>query len=211
MYYAGYIKEASNKKKILIENKFKKLKNQLSKSRINFYGKIVNSNTLKILRKSESPVLTVPNTKRSGKYKVEKILLPVDISEKNYKSLEYAIDIANKTGAHISIIYILSIPHNINEIPPNVMDEIVEGSNRELLDLLAKSRGKNKKLSISKKLIISLSPSTTILEYAKKNNFNLLVMNSHNKRNLERFFLGSVAEEVIRGSGCPVLTIRPGY
>jgi len=246
MYYAGYIKEASNKKKILIENKFKKLKNQLSKSRINFYGKIVKgeiddeikkfskskktdlisignsgkdfisrtilgSNTLKILRKSERPVLTVPNTKRSGKYKVEKILLPVDISEKNYKSLECAIDIANKTGAHISIIYILSIPHNINEIPPNVMDEIVEGSNRELLDLLAKSRGKNKKLSISKKLIINLSPSTTILEYAKKNNFNLLVMNSHNKRNLERFFLGSVAEEVIRGSSCPVLTIRPGY
>ena len=41
MYYAGYIVEVANKKKILIENKFKKLKNQLSKSRINFSGKIV--------------------------------------------------------------------------------------------------------------------------------------------------------------------------
>ena len=88
------------------------------------------------------------------------------------------------------------------------MDEIVSGSNNELNKIVAGSKEKIKNLSISKKMIIGLSPSTRILNYARKNDFGLIVINSNNKGNLARFFLGSVSEDVIRGSVCPVLTIR---
>lgn len=88
------------------------------------------------------------------------------------------------------------------------MDEIVNGSHNELNKLVAGSKEKIKNLSISKKMIIGLSPSTRILNYARKNDFDLIVINSNNKGNLARFFLGSVSEDVIRGSVCPVLTIR---
>jgi len=169
---------------------------------------ILGSNTLKVLRNSEIPVLTVPPKKIKGKYKIKKILLPLDISEPNYDSLEYALDIAEKTGSHITVLYILSLPHNTNEIPPNVMDEIVNGSHNELNKIISGSKDKFKNLSISKKMIIGLSPSKRILNYANKNNFDIIVINSNNKGNLARFFLGSVSEEVIRGSYCPVLTIR---
>ena len=169
---------------------------------------ILGSNTLKVLRNSEIPVLTVPPLKIRGKYKVKKILLPLDISEPNYDSLEYALDIAEKTGSHLTVLYILSLPHNTNEIPPKVMDEIVSGSHNELNKIVAESKEKIKNLSIVKKMIIGLSPSTRILNYARKNDFDLIVINSNNKGNLARFFLGSVSEDVIRGSVCPVLTIR---
>jgi nucleotide-binding universal stress UspA family protein len=169
---------------------------------------ILGSNTLKVLRNSEIPVLTVPPLKIKGKYKVKKILLPLDISEPNFDSLEYALDIAEKTGSHLTVLYILSLPHNTKEIPPKVMDEIVNGSHNELNKLVAGSKEKIKNLSISKKMIIGLSPSTRILNYARKNDFDLIVINSNNKGNLARFFLGSVSEDVIRGSVCPVLTIR---
>ncbi|MEE9193994.1 MAG: universal stress protein [Thermodesulfobacteriota bacterium] len=169
---------------------------------------ILGSNTLKVLRNSEIPVLTVPPVKIRGKYKVKKILLPLDISEPNYDSLEYALDIAEKTGSHLTVLYILSLPHNTNEIPPKVMDEIVNGSHNELNKIVAGSKEKIKNLSIVKKMIIGLSPSTRILKYARKNDFDLIVINSNNKGNLARFFLGSVSEDVIRGSVCPVLTIR---
>ena len=132
----------------------------------------------------------------------------MEISENNYDSLEYALDIADKTGSHITLLYILSLPHNSTEIPPKVMDEIVNGSHKELNKLVSEAKEKNKNLRISKKLIIGLSPSTRILSYAKKNSFDLIVMNSNNKGNLARFFLGSVSEDVIRGSVCPVLTVR---
>jgi len=169
---------------------------------------ILGSNTLKVLRNSEIPVLTVPPLKIRVKYKVKKILLPLDISEPNYDSLEYALDIAEKTGSHLTVLYILSLPHNTNEIPPKVMDEIVNGSHNELNKIVAGSKEKIKNLSIVKKMIIGLSPSTRILNYARKNDFDLVVINSNNKGNLARFFLGSVSEDVIRGSACPVLTIR---
>lgn len=227
-----------------IEKRFKKFKDDLSKSGLKFTGKVVKgdvdtgvknyseliganlitvattgkdyvsqlilgSNTLKILRSSSIPVLTVPYKNNNTDFKVDKILVPVDISEKNYRSLEYALDIAGKTGSRITILYILAIPHNTNEIPPKVIDEMVKGANDELQELVSDSSEKVKNLSINKKLVIGLSPSKRIIEYAKKNKFNLIVLNSHNRGGIERFFLGSVAEDVIRGSGCPVFTVKP--
>jgi len=168
---------------------------------------LLGSNTLKVLRNFEIPVLTVPPLKIRGKYRVKKILLPLDISEPNYDSLEYALDIAEKTGSHLTVFYILSLPHNTNEIPPKVMDEIVSWSHNELNKIVTGTKEKIKNLSISKKMIIGLNPSSRILNYARKNKFDLIVMNSNNKGNLTRFFLGSVSEDVIRGSVCPVLTI----
>jgi len=243
VYYAGYIEEASQKKKLLIEKSFKKIKDELLKKGIKFSGKVIKgdidseiknytkkinaglivvgntgkdfisrlilgSNTLKILRNSEIPVLTVPPVKIKGKYKIKKILLPLDISEPNYDSLEYTLDLVEKTGSHLTVLYILSLPNNSNDLPSRVMDEIVNGSHNELNKLIVSSKEKNEKIRIGKKLIIGLSPSTRILNYAKRNDFDLIVMNSNNKGNLARFFLGSVSEDVIRGSVCPVLTIR---
>ncbi len=169
---------------------------------------ILGSNTIKILRNSDIPVLTVPSVKKKGKYSIKKVLVPVEISENNYDSLEYAIDIAGRTDAHVTLLYILSLPHNSTEIPPRVMDEIVNGSHNELNKMVSESKDKSKNLRISKKLIIGLNPSSRILNYAKKNSFDLIVMNSNNKGNMARFFLGSVSEDIIRGSVCPVLTIR---
>ncbi len=52
------------------------------------------------------------------------------------------------------------------------------------------------------------SPSEIILEYANKNNIDLIVMGTHGRRGLGYLFLGSVTEEVVRFAKCPVYTIR---
>ncbi|MGI9534619.1 MAG: universal stress protein [Thermodesulfobacteriota bacterium] len=70
-------------------------------------------------------------------------------------------------------------------------------------------KSNNFNLKIRKKHLVDLHPAMKITNYAKKNNFDLIVMNSHSKGNLERFFLGSVTEDVIRNSRCPVLSIKP--
>jgi nucleotide-binding universal stress UspA family protein len=46
-----------------------------------------------------------------------------------------------------------------------------------------------------------------ILEYARKNQIDLIVMGTHGRRGFRRHLLGSVAEEIVRKSPCPVLTI----
>ena len=46
-----------------------------------------------------------------------------------------------------------------------------------------------------------------ILDYAKKNKVNLIVMSTHGRSGVSRWFFGSVAERVLRHSVIPVLII----
>jgi universal stress protein A len=48
-----------------------------------------------------------------------------------------------------------------------------------------------------------------ILQAAADARIDLIVMATHGRKGLSHFFIGSVAEQVVREATCPVLTIRP--
>ncbi len=52
------------------------------------------------------------------------------------------------------------------------------------------------------------SPVRDIIQIAESGRFDLIVMATHGRMMLSRFFLGSVTENVIRRAPCPVLAIR---
>ena len=52
---------------------------------------------------------------------------------------------------------------------------------------------------------IAVAPA--IVEYAEAEEIDLIVLGTHGRRGLRRFLLGSVAEEVVRTAGCPVVTV----
>ena len=51
-------------------------------------------------------------------------------------------------------------------------------------------------------------PADSIVAYARTAGIDLIVMGTHGRAAIERLFLGSVAERVIRTAPCPVLTVR---
>ena len=53
------------------------------------------------------------------------------------------------------------------------------------------------------------SPARGVLDYANDNDIDLIVIGTNGHRGFERFMLGSVAEEVVRKSNCPVWTCHP--
>ena len=53
------------------------------------------------------------------------------------------------------------------------------------------------------------SAANEILDYAKKNGIDLIIMTTHGSSGLVRWALGSVADRVVRYAECPVLTISP--
>jgi len=53
------------------------------------------------------------------------------------------------------------------------------------------------------------SPAEKILELAQQENIDLIIMGAHGRKGLERVFFGSVADKVVTGAPCPVLTIHP--
>jgi nucleotide-binding universal stress UspA family protein len=52
-------------------------------------------------------------------------------------------------------------------------------------------------------------PATSIVQAAKEENVDLIVMSTHGRSGIKGLFFGSVAEKVVRSAECPVLTIKP--
>ncbi len=52
-------------------------------------------------------------------------------------------------------------------------------------------------------------PADTIIQYAMENSVDLIVMSTHGRSGITRFFMGSVAERVTRHSPVPVLIVTP--
>ncbi|MFH0846504.1 MAG: universal stress protein [Chloroflexota bacterium] len=52
-------------------------------------------------------------------------------------------------------------------------------------------------------------PAEEILDFARKNQIELIVLTTHGRSGVSRLALGSVAEKVIRSSALPVLSISP--
>ena len=48
-----------------------------------------------------------------------------------------------------------------------------------------------------------------IVNYAREQEIDLIVIGTHGHTGLQRFLLGSVAEKLVRVSECPVLTVHP--
>ena len=52
------------------------------------------------------------------------------------------------------------------------------------------------------------SPADQIVDYAEKQGIDLIVMGTHGRGGLEKMWLGSVTEKVLRKAHCPVLVVR---
>ncbi|WGI17738.1 universal stress protein [Methanonatronarchaeum sp. AMET-Sl] len=138
-----------------------------------------------------------------------RILIPNDGSEKTEEAIEEGIELAELTGAELHTIFVVNITtfENIPETGVwNQTKEIIkkegEAANREV-------KRKCEDVGVKcKSEILSGKPHTEILNYAKKNKIDLIVMGTTSKKGVDKFLLGSVAEKVLRSSESPVMVVR---
>jgi nucleotide-binding universal stress UspA family protein len=60
-----------------------------------------------------------------------------------------------------------------------------------------------------KGVVLNGDVADTLVEYAKENDIDLIVMGTHGAQGIEKILLGSVAERVLNRSSCPVLVFNP--
>ncbi len=182
---------------------------------------LIGSNTLKVLRESRMPVLAVKKRDQKSAVDIRNILVPLDITEKVDSAFNYAIGLAERINASISVLYVFRLDtYAALEIPPYVLANLIEDllafSSTELAKRVeeAKRRIDNKKtdkleININTEVIRGISPSMTIVDYATSKNTDLIVINTHGRKGIKKFVLGSVAEKVIQESPCAVLALKP--
>ena len=146
---------------------------------------------------------------------VQKILLPTDFSDCARAALTQAIFLAQQFDAELHLLHVVVL-HADDPLNPSAhfpdIDEIyshlVKIAQSETKSLLADGRGQSLRIREHQRRAVSAAPA--IVEFADEEEVDLIIMGAHGHRGLRRFFLGSVAEEVVRTASCPVLTTRQG-
>ena len=175
---------------------------------------ILGSNTAKVLRNSHVPVLSVKGKGRKSINKIEKILVPVDVSEGTESAILSSLELAELFKSPVTLLYVFWLDAKAYDIPPSLVKIFIKKSHQKLDQManLAKKKflrtKKRAKLNLSTEVIHGVSPASAIRDYAQKNKFDFIIMNTHGRKGI-RIILGSEAEKVIRKAPCSVLGVRP--
>ncbi|MCK6603007.1 MAG: universal stress protein [Bacteroidetes bacterium] len=147
--------------------------------------------------------------------KTLKILVPVDFSEQSLSVIRYALSVNGKTGGPVTVLYVnemTSLPFGSSSYPfgvvtfPELENEINDWARQEFLKLQDHlSAGEKKRTQL---LILSGKASDVLVAKAAEDEYDLIVMATHSHGAMEKFFLGSTMERVIRISETPVLVLR---
>ena len=91
-------------------------------------------------------------------------------------------------------------------MPLHVLDDLRNYFNKKLDNLVNKY--KKKGIKIDTKVIESVNTYLGILRQCESLKPDLIVMNTHGRKGLKKYFIGSIAEKIINDMPCPVLTLK---
>jgi nucleotide-binding universal stress UspA family protein len=151
------------------------------------------STSEKIALYSKSPVLIVKK-----KTKLGKILVAIDGSKQATKALGYVSVIARKFNSKVTLLHIAEA--KLANLEPEVVRSISE---KILWDASTEIRG----VEIDKRLEFG-TPAESIIQLAKHENFDLIVLGSRGLSSVKRYLLGSVSEDVTWHASRSVLIVR---
>jgi len=142
-----------------------------------------------------------------------KILVPLDGSERAAKALVHALELAKRLGSKVTLIHVVpSLPPYINtavdrlgHAQQSIVNELLRHG-KEMLEQVVSSNS-DKGIEIDTYTVMG-QPADEILEKAKSENYDLIVMGSRGLGEIKGYIMGSVSNRVSRHASCPVLIIR---
>lgn len=144
---------------------------------------------------------------------IRRILVPTDFSERAERALPHALWMAEEFGAELHLLHALVLhgddPGRADEFPD--LQDAHEQLRRWAAGRMEESVAEvdTARVPVVEAQERGIAAAPTIVEYADDHDVDLVVMATHGRRGVRRMLLGSVAEEVLRTAGCPVLTVRP--
>ena len=143
---------------------------------------------------------------------IKRILFPIDFTENSSKILPYALSVSEKYDA---MIYLLHVVEDLYKWGGFYIPHLsLKGSQKEALEYAETRMEKICKEQLQscpnfQKMILSGDPDAKILKTIESEGIDLVIMGTHGRKGLEHVVFGSVAENVVKKSPVPVLTINP--
>ena len=146
---------------------------------------------------------------------IRKILLPLDMSEASKAAVPFAVDLAKKLDAGITLFSMAQTVYsqNLDAVGPGV------GANWDAIDKATEQYMEENLKTIEKEIqaagievnyitYLGIDAGFEILEMEKKAQADLVVMATRGRSPVSRWAFGSVAEKVVREGSKPLLLIK---
>ena len=140
------------------------------------------------------------------------IIVPLDGSAFGEQALPLARSLAQATGAdlHLAHVHVISVPMSMDAIP--VFDEQQDARNRtyehQYLANLAERLANDREVRVTT-AVLDGPIAEAIQDYAAACGADLIVLTTHGRGAFSRFWLGSVADTLVRHAALPIMLVRP--
>ena len=144
--------------------------------------------------------------------RIRRILHPSDFSSASGAAFARAVELARRARAELIVVHVISVVvPGVGEgfISPKVYDDIQQSMTSEAARRIDALVARARKAGIrARGLLLEGAAHERITRAARTQRADLVVMGTHGRTGVSRFFVGSVAERVVTLSPCPVMTVR---
>ncbi|GAC1307305.1 MAG: hypothetical protein NVSMB19_19970 [Vulcanimicrobiaceae bacterium] len=164
-----------------------------------------------VLRRSEIPTFVVPSGARDADAGFDRILVAVDDSDPSDAAAAFALRIAAADGTTLVFCGVADTRALLEQAatygydPMAMRDELHATTSAVLAAQTARAASAN---VASERVIAEGDPVERILRAAEVHRAGMIVVGTHGRRGLHRWYFGSVAENVVRHSLLPVVVVR---
>ncbi|HEY2916426.1 MAG TPA: universal stress protein [Candidatus Limnocylindrales bacterium] len=145
-----------------------------------------------------------PCSERRPSGAIRSILLATDLSAASTSAAAQALDLAHDLGAGVLIMSVID-RSPVSRDTPRRIDQVRLERELAAQDVVIRGRARGVPVRF---LIWQGSPGEAIVEVARSEQVDLVVVGSHGRGPVGRMLSGSVSEHVVRNAPCPVLVVR---
>ena len=139
-----------------------------------------------------------------------RFLVPLDFSEYTNQALDYAIHLASKLDERLTLLHVIqALPLGGGDMGVTVRSTSLEVLEAEITSSMQACLERVTAAGLEGEItIVKGVPFQEILETAKTQQVDLIVMGTYGRTGLQHVLLGSGAGKVVRLAPCPVLVVR---
>ncbi len=135
-----------------------------------------------------------------------KILVAVDGSKSAKKAFARSIYLARKCNSKLDVVHV--VPCELGGDSATTF-ELVEGLKNVAKEILEQCEREATKINVPIRTLFKLGdPARIIIELAKSNNYDLIILGSRGRSTFKELLLGSVSLKVTHHATCPVMVVR---
>ena len=144
------------------------------------------------------------------------ILVPLDFSDTSTRAFEHAKMLAERFDASLELLHVVPNPFIANAaslyvgmpLPQDFLNQLEQDARQRLGATLTVTERERFK---ARSVVRIGDPLFEIVEHARTEHIDVIVMGTHGRTGVSHLFLGSVAERVVRTAECPVLTVKTPF